>query len=425
MHKVIYMCLITPKERRMSGTNSLSIRSEIGKLRSVLLHRPGKELERLTPAYLEEMLFDDIPWLKQIRLEHDEFADVLRNHGCEVLYYSDLLADILCDNNVKSEVIDDVISFSHIQNPNLVGEIVDHLSSKNNEELSEIIISGLAISDLPGKSGRSRLSDFINEAFPFYISPLINLYFTRDPGAVIGDRMSISSMKTEARRRESLILHHINKFHPRFTDNSKTPWNSHANPNSIEGGDILVLSPETIAIGCSVRTSTSAIEEVAESLFKGNSSVKEVLVIQIPFTRAYMHLDTVLTMVDYDKFTIFPGIENSVKVFSITAGQKSGLNIKSVDSLLSALKLSLKLPSVKLIPSGGGDIITAAREQWNDSTNTLAIAPGVVVTYDRNTVSNDTLRSNGIEVVEIGGSELVRGRGGPRCMSMPLNRDSL
>jgi len=409
----------------MSVVNSLSISSEIGKLRSVLLHRPGKELERLTPAYLEEMLFDDIPWLKQISFEHDEFAAVLRNHDCEVLYYSDLLADILCKEDIKAEIIKDVISFSHIQNPNLVSEIVDYLSGKNNQELSEIIISGLAISDLPGKSGRSRLSDFINEAFPFYISPLINLYFTRDPGAVIGDRMVISSMKTEARRRESLILHHINKFHPRFTDNSKEIWNSHNNPNSIEGGDILILSPETVAIGCSVRTSTSAIEEVAESLFYGNSTVKEVLVIQIPFTRAYMHLDTVLTMVDYDKFTIFPGIENSVKVFSIIAGQNKGLNIKPAENLLSALKSSLKLPSVKLIPSGGGDVITAAREQWNDSTNTLAIAPGVVVTYDRNTMSNSTLRSNGIEVVEIGGSELVRGRGGPRCMSMPLNRDSL
>ncbi len=409
----------------MQLANSLSISSEIGKLRSVLLHRPGKELERLTPAYLEEMLFDDIPWLKQIQIEHDEFADVLRNNNCEVMYYSDLLSDILVDKDIKSEVINDVISFSHIQNENLVSEIVDHLSSKDNKELSEIIISGLAISDLPGKAGRSRLSDYINEAFPFYISPLINLYFTRDPGAVIGSAMAISSMKTEARRRESLVLYHINKFHPRFTDSSKSIWNSYNNPNSIEGGDILVLSPETVAIGCSVRTSTSAIEEVAESLFMGDSTVKEILVIQIPFTRAYMHLDTVLTMVDYDKFTIFPGIENSVKVFRLTSGKESGLKIEFVDSLLSALKMSLKLPSVKLIPSGGGDIITAAREQWNDSTNTLAIAPGVVITYDRNTVSNATLRKNGIEVVEIGGSELVRGRGGPRCMSMPLKRDEL
>ena len=409
----------------MSVANLLSISSEIGKLGSVLLHRPGKELERLTPAYLEEMLFDDIPWLKQIQIEHDEFADVLIKNNCEVLYYSDLLSDILVDENIKSEVINDVISFSHIQNANLVSEIGEHLNSKDNKELSDIIISGLAISDLPGKAGRSRLSDYINEAFPFYINPLINLYFTRDPGAVIGHSMVISSMKTEARRRESLILHHINKFHPRFSNSSKSIWNSYNNPNSIEGGDILVLNPETVAIGCSVRTSTSAIEEVAENLFQGESTVKEVLVIQIPFTRAYMHLDTVLTMVDYDKFTIFPGIENSVKVFSLTDGKKSGLTIKPVESLLSALKTSLKLPSVKLIPSGGGDIITAAREQWNDSTNTLAIAPGVVVTYDRNTVSNDTLRKNGLEVVEIGGSELVRGRGGPRCMSMPLNRDTL
>jgi arginine deiminase len=409
----------------MAGSNSLSIGSEIGKLRSVLLHRPGKELERLTPAYLEEMLFDDIPWLKQIRLEHDEFATVLRNHDSEVLYYSDLLSDILINNDVKLQVITDVISFSHIQNSYLVGEITEYLKSKNPEELAEIIIAGLAISDLPGKKGRSRLSDYINEAFPFYISPLINLYFTRDPGAVIGNRMLISSMKTEARRRESLILHHINKFHQKFSENSVNYWNSYNNPNSIEGGDILVISPEIVAIGCSVRTSTSAIEELAESLFEESETVKEVLVIQIPFTRAYMHLDTVFTMIDYDKFTIFPGIENSVKVFSIQSSINSGLNIKPVDNLLSALKRSLKLQAVNLIPSGGGDVITAAREQWNDSTNTLAIAPGVVVTYDRNTVSNDTLRKNGIEVVEISGSELVRGRGGPRCMSMPLNRDTL
>ena len=409
----------------LSDVNLLTVTSEIGKLRSVLLHRPGKELERLTPAYLEEMLFDDIPWLKRIRLEHDEFAAVLASRGSEVLYYSDLLSDILTNKDVKTKVIDDVISFSHIQNQYLVGEIVEFLTSKNPAELAELIIAGLAISDLPGKTGRSRLSDHINEAFPFYISPLINLYFTRDPGAVIDNIMSISSMKREARRRESLILHHINKYHPRFAAASGEIWNSHQNPNSIEGGDILVLNKETVAIGCSVRTSTSAIEEVAESLFKGDTPVKEVLVIQIPFTRAYMHLDTVFTMVDYDKFTIFPGIENSVRVFSITAGHKDGLNIKPVDDLLSALKTSLKLPAVNLIPSGGGDVITAAREQWNDSTNTLAIAPGVVVTYDRNTVSNDTLRNNGIEVVEIEGSELVRGRGGPRCMSMPLNRDPL
>ncbi len=408
----------------MTAANSLSVFSEIGKLKSVLLHRPGKELERLTPAYLEEMLFDDIPWLKRMRIEHDNFAAALKDNGCKVLYYSELLAEILHRNDIKLKIIDDVISFSNIRNENLVAEIIEYLSSKKAEELSEIIISGLAIADLPEAGGRSRLSDYIAEAFPFYINPLINLYFTRDPGAVIGSNMLISSMKTEARKRESLILYHINRYHPDFTENSGLIWNSHKNPNSIEGGDLLVLGPEIVAIGCSVRTSTSAIEEVAESLFKENSRIREVLVIQIPFTRAYMHLDTVFTMVDYDKFTIFPGIENSVRVFSITPGRNS-LKIEPVDNLLSALKRSLKLPSVKLIPSGGGDVITAAREQWNDSTNTLAIAPGVVITYDRNSVSNDTLRKNGIKVVEIEGSELVRGRGGPRCMSMPLYRDPL
>lgn len=220
-------------------------------------------------------------------------------------------------------------------------------------------------------------------------------------------------MKREARRRESLILHYIYKHHEYFKEASDYSWYDFDESASIEGGDILVLAESTIAIGCSVRTSTDAIERVAERLFKNSSKVKEVLVIQIPFTRAYMHLDTVFTMVDYDKFTIFPGIEDSVKVFSLTPRGEHDLNITEKESLSEALKKALSLPVVKLIQSGGGDVVTAAREQWNDSTNTLAIAPGVVITYERNAVSNRTLRENGIEVVEIEGSELVRGVAGP------------
>jgi len=398
----------------------LSVYSEIGKLRSVLLHRPGRELERLTPAYLEEMLFDDIPWLKRIQYEHDQFAALLAGQGTEVYYYADLLADILKNPETKDKMISDVIAFSGISGPVLSREISEFLKEKNPEELAEIFIAGLSISDLPGR--KNRLSYYIKGAFPFYIPPLINLYFTRDPGAVIGSRISVNSMKREARRRESLILDYIYRNHEYFKEASGRSWYNHNENASIEGGDILVLSKETVAIGCSVRTSTDAIERISERLFK-ESDVREVLVIQIPFTRAYMHLDTVFTMVDYDKFTIFPGIEESVKVFSLTPGKGSDPVITGKESLKDAIKYALKLPAVKLIPSGGGDLVTAAREQWNDSTNTLAVAPGVVVTYERNAVSNSTLRENGIEVLEIEGSELVRGRGGPRCMSMPLNRE--
>jgi len=194
--------------------------------------------------------------------------------------------------------------------------------------------------------------------------------------------------------------------------------------DSIEGGDVLVLSKGTLAIGCSDRTTPEAIEKLSESLFNSDSSIRQILVIQIPFARAYMHLDTVFTMVDYDKFTIFPGVENHLHLFLLTPG-RSRLRITPLNDLREALKTVLALPAVDFIYSGGGDLITAAREQWNDSTNTLAVAPGKVVTYNRNMISNDSLRKAGIEVVEIEGSELVRGRGGPRCMSMPLLRDPL
>ena len=408
----------------MSTTDFLSVHSEIGKLRSVLLHRPGRELERLTPAYLEEMLFDDIPWLKRIQYEHDQFASVLLGQGTEVLYFSDLLTDILEDSGVKREMTADIVARTGINNPDLAAEITAFMEQKNAQSLAEIFIAGLSISDLPGRYNEGRLSSYIQEAFPFYISPLINLYFTRDPGAVIGNRLSVNSMKREARRRESLLLYYIHRYHEYFSNGRDDTWYHYNESASIEGGDILVLSGSAVIIGCSVRTSTDAIERISERLFK-NSGIKEVLVVQIPFTRAYMHLDTVFTMVDYDKFTIFPGIEKNAKVFSLTPGTGKALRITPCESLSGALKKSLNLPAVKLIPSGGGDVVTAAREQWNDSTNTLAVAPGVVITYERNAVSNRTLRENGIDVIEIEGSELVRGRGGPRCMSMPLNRDPL
>jgi len=401
-----------------------NVKSEVGKLESVLLHRPGKELERLTPQYLEELLFDDIPWLGRMQEEHDLFADALRKRGCKVYYYDKLLEDILFDDSVKEELISELSLFSGITKLKEKDAILDYLKNRSPGELAEILIAGLHKNEINYRIENRSLSYYITDDYPFYINPLPNLYFTRDPGAVIGGGISINSMKTHARNRETMILSYINRYHKEIRTDHVPLWYDYHNSDSIEGGDILVLNERAVAIGCSARTSAQAIEKVAENLFTGGSEVREVLVIQIPFKRAYMHLDTVFTMLDRDKFTIFPGIEDEVKVFSITpsSGKNGILKISPRENLKKALSATLGIDQVRIIQSGGGDKITAAREQWNDSTNTLAIAPGTVVTYRRNTASNDTLRNNGIEVVEIEGSELVRGRGGPRCMSMPLRR---
>ena len=404
-----------------------NVKSEVGKLEAVLLHRPGKELERLTPQYLEELLFDDIPWLGKMQEEHDMFAQALRERGCKVYYYDKMLEEILRKKDVKENLIREMAEFTGITKLKEKQAILEYLQTRESHELAEIFIAGLHKNEINDKKESKSLSYYITDDYPFYINPIPNLYFTRDPGAVIGNGVSINSMRTLARNRETMILGYINKYHEDIQGAPSPQWYDYSNVDPIEGGDILILSDKAVAVGCSARTSPLAIEKLAENLFQSNSGYKEVLVIQIPFKRAYMHLDTVFTMLDVNKFTIFPSIEDELKVFSITASKndKGVLEITPKDDLRKALGHTLGRDDIKIIQSGGGDKITAAREQWNDSTNTLAIAPGIVVTYRRNQASNETLRKNGVEVVEIEGSELVRGRGGPRCMSMPLRRASV
>lgn len=403
----------------------LNVTSEIGQLKAVLLHKPGKELERLTPDYLRELLFDDIPWLRRMRDEHDEFANVLRQKGAEVYYVEDLLAEILEDADVKRNFINDMLLHCQIENPKLRELIFSYLFDKNPAEVAEIAVAGLNKKDIPDVKREYSLSDYVNSDYPLYINPIPNLYFMRDPLSIIGSGISINSMRSDARRREPMIIKYIYDNNPLFRKDYSKIWYNYTIPYSIEGGDILVLGKEVAAVGCSERTCANGIEILARNLFAGDENLREVLAVQIPPLRAFMHLDTVFTMVDRDKFTIYPGILDRVAVYKLTRSSNNGIKVTPEDNLVDALKKSLRLPAVSLIESGGGDIVTAAREQWNDSTNTLAIAPGVVVTYSRNEASNEVLRKNGIEVLEIDGSELVRGRGGPRCMSMPLVREDL
>ncbi|HAK47470.1 MAG TPA: arginine deiminase [Spirochaeta sp.] len=403
----------------------LNIGSEIGVLKTILLHRPGRELEQLIPKYLDEMLFEDIPYLARMQEEHDGFARTLRDRGAEVLYFEDLLADILNDKDVKQSVVSEVVENLGLTDTKLRGDISSLLDERSPEELATTLLAGLAKADVKQSGFEKRLSYYIKDDYPFYLDPLPNLYFARDYGTVIGSRLSVNSMKARARQRESMLLQFIAKNHIRFEGAGDSLWHEYNEPESIEGGDILILNESIIAIGCSARTSAEGIENLAARLFADDERIREVIVIQIPFARAYMHLDTVFTMVDRDKFTIFPGITDRVHVFSLTRRKEGGIRINGREDLIKTLSKALKLPSIQLIETGGGDAVTAEREQWNDSTNTLALAPGTVVTYRRNIVSNDILREHGVEVVEIPGSELVRGRGGPRCMSMPLKREAV
>ena len=266
-----------------------------------------------------------------------------------------------------------------------------------------------------------------NSDYEFYMDPMPNLYFTRDTSACIGNGISINHMTFPARQRESLFNETIIKYHPRFANKNVHIWRDRNHTTRIEGGDELVLSNHVMAIGISQRTSANAIQDIAKNLF-ANSSYDTVIAIKIPHNHAMMHLDTVFTMINYDQFTVHPGILSdggTIDTWTITPGKNNELNIKYDTDLKKVLKNALGISELDLIPTGNGDPIIAGREQWNDGSNTLTIAPGVVVTYNRNYVSNDLLRKHGLKVLEINSSELSRGRGGPRCMSCPMVREDL
>ncbi|MCL2869420.1 arginine deiminase [Candidatus Saccharibacteria bacterium] len=407
----------------------LYIKSEIGKLKTVLLHRPGKEVENLTPDYLADLLFDDIPYLEVAQKEHDAFAKVLEDNGTEVLYVDKLAAEALKDPEVQSKFIYDILRNSKQGDRNVTKTLYSYLQSMKTIDMVHTIMAGVRKDELNvGYDGAKRLHEMLGDTYPFYLDPMPNLYFTRDPAAVIGTGLSINKMHFPARRRESLFIKYIIEHHPRFAGVNVPIWYSRDSKFSIEGGDQLVLSKDTVAIGISQRTSAEAIETIAEKLLT-DGGFSQIVAIEIPKSRAFMHLDTVFTMVDYDKFTVHPAIQDNngkMNIFILTRNFTSGgLHIARRSNLTETLCEVLGKNKITLIPCGGGDPIASAREQWNDGSNTLAIAPGVVVTYDRNYVSNALMHKHGLEVIEVTGAELVRGRGGPRCMSMPMVREDI
>lgn len=411
--------------------SAIDVTSEIKPLKEVLLHRPGKELLNLTPDTLERLLFDDIPYLEVAQKEHDEFAQRLRENGVTVYYLEDLMTEVLEQRpDVKEKFIKQFITEAGVDTPKYKNLVLEYLNDiEDNKELVLKTMEGIRINELDYEKRKldKSLVDLVSEDSAFITDPMPNLYFTRDNFASIGSGISLNKMYSVTRNRETIYAEYIFNYHPKFAGKVYKYYDRYEECH-IEGGDILNLNEHVLAVGISQRTEAGAIDKLAKNIFKNKESqIDTILAFNIPNSRAFMHLDTVFTQVDYDKFTYHPGIMDTLKVYEITEGDDpdsdEDLNVKEMSGSLEEILEKYLGRDITLIPCAGGDKIASAREQWNDGSNTLAIAPGVVVVYNRNTETNKVLREYGLKVIEISSAELSRGRGGPRCMSMPLVRE--
>lgn len=404
----------------------IHVTSEIKPLKKVLLHRPGNELLNLTPDTLEELLFDDIPFLKIAQQEHDAFAKILRDNGVEVVYLENLVAEVFdLYPEVREQFLRQFLKEANITGDKYTKLIIEYLNENypSNLELVLKTMEGMRLSELPKEEATTLIDRVENYDEVMLLDPLPNLYFQRDPFASVGNGVLLHRMYSKTRSRETIYDEYVFKYHPDFKD---VPlYYSRNDVDHIEGGDVLNLNESTLAIGISQRTNPDAIERTAKRIFADeNSLIRTIYAFHIPKSRAFMHLDTVFTQIDYDKFTYHPAILGTLQVFKLTPGKDGQVEIEEInDTLQHVLEKALNLDHVELIPCGGGDMIAAAREQWNDGSNTLCIAPGVIVVYERNDVTNEVLRQHGLKVLEMPSCELSRGRGGPRCMSMPLIRE--
>ena len=404
----------------------IHVTSEIKPLKKVLLHRPGNELLNLTPDTLEELLFDDIPFLKIAQQEHDAFAKILRDNGVEVVYLENLVAEVFdLYPEVREQFLRQFLKEANITGDKYTKLIIEYLNENypSNLELVLKTMEGMRLSELPKEEATTLIDRVENYDEVMLLDPLPNLYFQRDPFASVGNGVLLHKMYSKTRSRETIYDEYVFKYHPDFKD---VPlYYSRNDVDHIEGGDVLNLNESTLAIGISQRTNPDAIERTAKRIFADeNSLIRTIYAFHIPKSRAFMHLDTVFTQIDYDKFTYHPAILGTLQVFKLTPGKDGQVDIEEInDTLQHVLEKALNLDHVELIPCGGGDMIAAAREQWTDGSNTLCIAPGVIVVYERNDVTNEVLRQHGLKVLEMPSCELSRGRGGPRCMSMPLIKE--
>jgi arginine deiminase len=398
----------------MALGEALGASSEVGRLRTVMLHRPGPELKRLTPRNNDKLLFDGIPWVGRAQEEHDAFAQALRDRDVEVLYLVDLLVETLASEQARARAIEDVLTSLHLGDT-LRDHLRRELAEQSPEALALVLTAGLRNDEVRGGFG---LVTSLLAHDDFLIDPLPNLLFTRDSSVWIRDRVAITSLAMPARVRETQLTDLVYSEHPRFAG---TPRIHGAHHEHVEGGDVLLMAPGVVAVGVGERTTPAGAERLARALFDA-ALAHTVLAVPIAQERATMHLDTVCTMVDVDKIVMYPNVADDLQAYTVTQAEPGVLDVGTAEPFLVAAAKAMEIDTLHQIDTGL-DPVTAEREQWDDGNNTLALAPRLAVAYERNVQTNARLEQAGIEVIAIAGSELGSGRGGPRCMSCPIARD--
>lgn len=416
------------------------VHSEVGKLRTVLVHRPGLSLERLTPQNRAEFLYDDVVWLERAKREHDDFVALMRDRGVEVLYLEDLLAETLRhSDDARHHIVGRAVS-SYTVGLSLVVDLRAFLLALDAERLAEVLTSGLLISELEGLDlealNRYSLGATLAGPDTFVLPPLPNTIFTRDSSAWLYNGVVLPPLFWHARRLEVSNVSEVYRHHPRFVEAEFEFWYPPAGDAerfavedfghgaSLEGGDVMPIGNKTVLVGMGERSTGRMVEHIARALF-ATGAAERIIACRMEQGRSYMHLDTVFCLLDRDAATVYPAIVDGMKVYSLRPGDRpDAFEITTEGGLIEAVADALDVQELRVVPTGG-DSFGAAREQWDDANNVVALEPGVVVAYSKNVATNAALRNAGIEVIEIEGAELGKGRGGCHCMTCPIARDGL